>query len=408
MPTIIWRAALAALLFAGVARAAEPAGAYAGATRPETVPEYYLDGAETRTELTGFNAPNEGEAKLPPKTAMQYVSWYERGDEPCAFAVGGDWFAAESVYDNDSREVDRCNSGLLTSLDRKGASFSGAHTYVSGVRVCMNRDDDRVKGFDLKGRVVAENGAISAASSTQKEERTNCHHWKRWVECPAGQVAIGMRGEFEDGAAPKSLKGVSLICRRILVRQVAAEDPLVFQGAETVTNVSGAEGTVVTLKPGNGAKGLQYLQWAERRDVPCTLKAEGSDLINATPRVADAVNKCGKTIKEGDASWRSAGFNARLFVTGLSVCVNNGRVKGVELEAKEAVHRRADGTRPTPEDDYNHGEQNNCFSMLEDRSRRWVRCPGGQLAVGVKLHFDRGEEPRALKGIALICRAYDG
>lgn len=405
MRSIVFTVALA---LAAISSASGAGGAQSGASRPETEAQWYLDGGESRTEISGFNAQGEGEAKTSDKTAMQWVSWYERSDEPCAFAIGGDFFDKETVYDNESREVDRCNSGLLTSLDRKGAGFEGAHTYVSGVRVCMNRDDDRVKGFDLKGRVVAADGRVTAASDTRKAERTNCHHWKRWVECPAGQVAIGMRGEFEDGAAPKSLKGVSLICRRILVRQVAVEDPLVFQGEETVTPVSGAEGQVVTLKPGNGTRGLQLIAWAERKDVPCIVKAEGGDLIFFAAPIKVSTNKCGKDIKEGDGSWRDAGFEARMFITGLNVCMNNGRVKGIGLEGKEAVHRRADGTRPKGEDDFTHDEQTNCYSLLEDRDKRWVRCPKGQLAVGAQLHFDRGEEPRALKGIALICRAYDG
>jgi hypothetical protein len=40
--------------------------------------------------------------------------------------------------------------------------------------------------------------------------------------------------------------------------------------------------------------------------------------------------------------------------------------------------------------------------------RDWVRCPRGQIAVGLKAYFEReGSNPRSLTGLGLFCRAYE-
>jgi hypothetical protein len=79
----------------------------------------------------------------------------------------------------------------------------------------MNKADDRVKGIHLHGQRITDEGKLVDFGPDEQDARTNCHqdHWKRWVNCPAGQVATAALIHFEAGNTPRSWTGIGLQCR---------------------------------------------------------------------------------------------------------------------------------------------------------------------------------------------------
>lgn len=90
---------------------------------------------------------------------------------------------------------------------------------VKSVQVCMNRDDDRIKGVRVGGAHVDSDGRVSSDSNIDGEfERTNCHDWSTERTCPSGEVAVGIKVEFGDahdmisGSSDNNASGMRLIC----------------------------------------------------------------------------------------------------------------------------------------------------------------------------------------------------
>lgn len=44
------------------------------------------------------------------------------------------------------------------------------------------------------------------------DERPNCDGWKKWAECPAGQIATAITAHFSARSNPCSLTGIALQC----------------------------------------------------------------------------------------------------------------------------------------------------------------------------------------------------
>jgi hypothetical protein len=253
---------------------------------------------------------------------------------------------------------------------------------------------------------------LTAAPREPKEDRPNCREWKRWVECPASHIASGVIVEFEAGNQPKSMTGISLLCSKVVSKVASVFVPRLAGEAKPLDLVSGSRGEAVDLSPGSGfAHGLDTIHWAERRDHPCTVTVEGRDLANRNERVDRLVNKCGKQDVEEKLNFATATMkyeNDNMFITGLRVCTNNYRVKGVEVEGKVPVSA-ADPNPPPPRTEHDIGWQVTCAmaGAVDAYNGEWVRCPKGQIAVGLRAYFERGDEPRSARGMTLICRAYE-
>ena len=70
----------------------------------------------------------------------------------------------------------------------------------------MNDQNDRVKGFQIRGRTLSDFGTLQTLDRDApgkkgerhppgpKDERHNCHdNWKRWAPCPKeGQIATAV------------------------------------------------------------------------------------------------------------------------------------------------------------------------------------------------------------------------
>ena len=87
-------------------------------------------------------------------------------------------------------------------------------TFVRALRVCMNKDNTCIKGLQIRGRKIDENGNVSdlparypdSSSSSgltplvdlnaPSDQRPNCDGWKKWVECSQNQIATAITAHF--------------------------------------------------------------------------------------------------------------------------------------------------------------------------------------------------------------------
>jgi hypothetical protein len=161
----------------------------------------------------------------------------ERSDDPCFVRVLREDLRDESV--DGSTSTNLCGSNGPTS-STLGVSYSdshwgGDHVFVRAIRVCLNSNRDKVKGFEIKGSVVDANGTVMTLEAydaanppspggftrlmVASAKRTNCDDtggWQPWVECWAGYVASGLVAHFTTGNTPRELTGVALICSRVV------------------------------------------------------------------------------------------------------------------------------------------------------------------------------------------------
>ncbi len=171
--------------------------------------------------------------------AMYGLSSKERSDEACLVTVRKE-HVNDSTNDTDQTQ-NLCGPNGATSSEIKAefsdSSVHGVRAFVTGVRVCMNNDKSRVKGFKLRGRkidnagqLVALAGGVAGSGTAGGSEvtthvitepyavRTNCDEkggWMSWAECPAGKVATAARLHYGSGSQPRSLVGIALQCRSV-------------------------------------------------------------------------------------------------------------------------------------------------------------------------------------------------
>lgn len=164
--------------------------------------------------------------------------------------------------------------------------------------------------------------------------------------------------------------------------------------------------------------GLRGVESQERSDSPCLIRALRRN-VNTGATSSTQSTRCGA--KGATSSVMSVSFNnSDEYVTGIKVCRNSARdrVKGFRIRGAKL---NSDGTL-TPlgasQDigvaDVGSSEQG--FSTItepfdtrlncDDRDgwSGFKSCPVGQIATGLRAHFNAGKEPRSLTGIALICR----
>jgi hypothetical protein len=104
--------------------------------------------------------------------------------------------------------------------------------FITGAQVCMNKADDKIKGIHLRGQRITDAGTLADFGPDQQDARTNCHqdHWKRWVNCPAGQIATAAILHYDAGKTPRSWTGIELRCRSLRTAATTSSDASVKAG----------------------------------------------------------------------------------------------------------------------------------------------------------------------------------
>lgn len=202
----------------------------------QSVAAVELTGEPSSTGLSGFPGskftlgdPDSG------SRALVAVLSRERSDEPCFVSIG--WEDVNQSGTSDAVTKDLCGGNGPSSGTMGGTYGPADRVFITGAQVCMNKDDDRIKGIHLRGRRINDAGVLVDFGPDEQDSRTNCHqdHWKRWVNCPEGQIATAAIIHFEAGNTPRSWTGIGLQCRSLRVTGTSSP-------AETTTSSSSSKG----------------------------------------------------------------------------------------------------------------------------------------------------------------------
>jgi len=233
------------------------------AQRPPLVPatiHTYACLAE-QSDVTAYSGRSSGGTSILSRAASENdaitgVSIAEQSDDPCWMQLA--YKDVETGVDGATRTYDHCdgaNPGDLAVLSLPSGSF------VTGVRVCLNSDRDKLKGIQIIGNYAAcmkgaEHVYLDPAACSEvfhaggmeyrlcdtdqpafievdctpdgfsrSIERTNCdgenqgpdEDWESEVHCPAGMVATGLHlNTTNGGGARRMYNGVALECDDLL------------------------------------------------------------------------------------------------------------------------------------------------------------------------------------------------
>lgn len=166
-----------------------------------------------------------------------------------------------------------------------------------------------------------------------------------------------------------------------------------------LSSVSGVSGTVVEEYVLPASTGLHRLDGAEHNDRPVVFFVYGAGLSPddaASRRVRTAKVSPG-TDKWSEGSSKSANIGADRVATGVRVCVNNDRIKGVRLYGR-VVNR--DGSLGASENSDAY-DRTNCGA--NDWSRT-LTCGAGKAISGLRFHaLTRGISSESFSGISIAC-----
>ena len=185
------------------------------------------------SEVTGSRGGTEYRviAQLPASVVATRLGISEVDNVPCRARVGGRDIES---FDFDSSSADECSGARSISY---GTVFSSTNPppassaqvtaieAITGVKVCTNDRNGRVKGLIVRRRLLEEDGRLTNANDTVEIERANCsrNEWRSWAECPTGAVAVGMNAYFIPGGALRpdimQLTGLELRCAMVEVDQ---------------------------------------------------------------------------------------------------------------------------------------------------------------------------------------------
>lgn len=184
------------------------------------------------------------------------ISLAERKDNPCWIRISTQDIN-DSAHDGQKKHLcgKKSTSRKMKVQYRDNMKY-GPRVFVTGLRVCTNKKQNRVKGIQLKGKEILDDGTLANLGEPtsegsrvayyrisggggetpiskaiqnigQKEElqnhpktpadwRNNCDKWHKWASCPADyQIATGVIAHFEAGKEPRSITGLELMCRGV-------------------------------------------------------------------------------------------------------------------------------------------------------------------------------------------------
>lgn len=181
---------------------------------------------------------------------------------------------------------------------------------------------------------------------------------------------------------------------------------LILASSTTTTDIAGQAGTDTrTLGEDGDFKALYLIAWAEDADIPCFFRIRTRHLNNNNTEAHEA-SLGGASCDENANGLLTAGWNnPRLFINGIRVCRNNGRIKGMEIEYADVDPYSSAVTSGV---DYDSESRSNCGATGWSPTRY---CPNDQVATRIIIHH-RADNPPGLgsnikqsaTGIALVCR----
>ena len=376
-------------------------GVAALASLPPALAQTYVpSGSTTPTGLSGMPG-SEDITKSIGNAFMYSLTGYEKADKPCRLSVKG-WNSQVVTYAG-------CSNGNYPKI---AALAHNENVAVTGIQVCMNNKDTRVKGVKLFGKKPNSAGEFVSGNYSASWTRTNCKTWKQRRNCPTGKAAVGVKLEATNG----SVTGIRLLCSGSTV--------MGNQNATIATGrLNGASGVTATGYTGHdpihetedvitqGMAPVYQIGISERQDRPCYVQLDawsttGSPVMKTG---GDCTKKSASYRKAAAAVWPMAKDQERGIVA-IRACMDQAiretfagprevgnRIKGIEVWSGTADAQGrfiADGAS-------DKFSRPNCYNWTNK-----VSCPAGQVAVGVRLGKKNLTTPEHVNKIALLCRSF--
>jgi len=161
---------------------------------------------------------------------LNRIGWREKSNKPCQInmvsKIEGEQVWARTIHRcGDDREFACegriCKADTIMLDERHKVELIGRRTAITRLRVCTNgKRNGRIKGIEVSGREILNNGAMSSKFSTSSDTLPNCSEWKPLVICPADAAATGLTAHFDRGRGlsrkVSQLVGLQLVCRRVV------------------------------------------------------------------------------------------------------------------------------------------------------------------------------------------------
>ena len=185
--------------------------------------------------------------------------------------------------------------------------------------------------------------------------------------------------------------------------------PLAFAGPSSYAPLSGLQGKEAVLEPGAEDMAVERISWRRVGILPCFMQVYKRAPENPDRVAIDKSEQC-EGAKGDESPIKSVGeFNAPLsptmrVITALRGCYpkqgSGKRLAAIEVEISEL---RPDGSISAPQT----GTEERFGSGFDDCGQlaEWSRCEPGQVANGVRVHFDKALGSRFIVGLELRCRA---
>lgn len=185
--------------------------------------------------------------------------------------------------------------------------------------------------------------------------------------------------------------------------------PLGFAGPSGYAAMSGVAGKAVVLEPFAEDLAVERISWRRTGILPCFMQVYKRAPENADRVAIDKSEQC-EGAKGEEGQTKSVGeVNAPFapsmrVITALRGCYPK-KGKGKRLAALEVQisEIKPDGNISAPQT----GTEPRFGSGFDDCGTlaQWSRCPQGQVANGVRTHFDKALGSRFIVGLELRCRA---
>jgi hypothetical protein len=141
---------------------------------------------------------------------LQVAKLWQYGHAACLLELEESTLATQSLGRLDPLKVCEPTGGE----EWKNADV-GAGLYVTAIATCTGKDkaDTSIHGVELWGSTPRADGKVDPAKRSVKLEFSECKKWQPKRACPAGAIATGIRGYFDD--AEHGLTGLALRCHTL-------------------------------------------------------------------------------------------------------------------------------------------------------------------------------------------------
>lgn len=399
---------------------------------------------------------------------LQAIEMGERNDDPCflraTFARPVGTNQSEAI----TRTLDLCGSNGPTSrsLKRVG-SYSALNSGPSGIRALVacgngNSRNPKMKGirlavYDIQGEGSDTGSKFSHGLSFERPNSEACQYFSASSSRPQGQVSCENEDEFITGlriginTKSNSIASLRPFCRRVEIPAppapaapggVTAGAPAPAQtgtptGSPTPMTIPG--GTTAVTLPGSSSFGVRYttvgpvstrslaggggsgltvlsgqaneflyaLQFGERGNEPCFVRAYWARASDGRANVqtrTSTFNQCGgsvsgmETIGEQTSEVSSAGGHLK-GVYAVRVTTNNRNGNNLKLKGAAVDF----GLVGSPGPDWSESDG---FSRPNARpfTTEESACSSRQSVVALELHHNTVGSRKAVTGIAVRCR----